>query len=415
MFKRKSSKRIKQSQASRLVVYLFWLISVVAALIGGWIVAENFHYASQSQVLSAEVINKSSYRSRTNNSRYYSTSYTVTYQFENPNVKDKFDLESELAPLVYPLVEKGELIEIYYNEFAKPQSKIRMLHHYWLNVLIWMIIFYFIYLITRSLTNSNPELSDRLVKFKQLLAVSFFAPVVLNFIYLSSNSKSTQQEVAMQQNWPSWPALESAVPKPTWWDQVAIKYFDPMNYTSEEYSAYLKANIGDDKRHRQFKVAYVFLLKHQDDPLQMGWDLAKGTTREFIPLYKFFLEQFMHTEWRGNCSRPCNDATQMVEMAGDLLSMTLDENQIDYSELLIADIMKYKYQRANNRGKYYFLHSYRRLLEHTESKEKAHQVLDELVTDCLQEAENTGDQSMVRKWENFWSSSQRKVGMFSRS
>ena len=414
MFKKKTPKIESDKKVSPSVVLSFWLASLSLALMVGWFFADNLYYAINSQVLSAEVVNKSSYRSKTSNSRHYSTSYTVTYQFENPHVADKFELKSELAPLVYPFVEKGNTIDIYYNEFADPKAKIRMPQHYWLNVLIGLLFFYFVNLITRTLIKNSLVTPKPIVESKQTLVAAFIAPALLSLLYLSLNANSTKNELANEKNWPAWPAFQSAVAKPVWWDKVAIKYFDPMNYTSEEYSAYLKANTGDDKRHRQFKVAYAFLLKHQNDPLQMGWDLAKGTTREFIPLYEFFLEHFMYTEWQGECSQPCSDATQMVEMAGDLLSMKLDENRIEYSRQLIADIMKYKYERANNRGKYYFLYSYRRLLEHTEGKEKAHQELDELVNAASLEADEQGSKTMIRKWSTFWSSSQRKVGMFSR-
>lgn len=415
MFKKNSSKAHQRKEVSARVVYSFWVVSIASALIVGWLAADNMRYIINSQVLTAEVVNKSSYRSKSNNSRHYSTSYTVTYQFENPHVAGKFELKSELAPLVYPLVEKGELIDIYYNEFAAPKSKIRMPHHYWLNVLIGLLLLFFINLIARRLINHNATIQHSVVNSKLTPVAALIAPVLLSWLYLSFNIDSAKNELAKEKNWPSWPAMEAAVPKPIWWDKVAIKYFDPMNYTSEEYADYLKANTGDDKRHRQFKVAYALLLKHQNDPLQMGWDLAKGTTREFMPLYEFFLEHFMRTEWQGDCSQPCSDATQMVEMAGDLLSMKLDENQIEYSQQLIADIMKYKYERANNRGKYYFLYSYRRLLEHTVGKEKAHQKLDELVKAARLEADELGTKSLIRRWSKFWSSSQRKVGMFNQS
>lgn len=413
MFKKSSANAPNEKKVSPSVVHSFWLVSIFLALTVGWLTADNLHYAINSQTLSAEVVNKSSYRSKSNSSRNYSTSYTVTYQYENPSVKQKFELKSELAPLVYPFVEKGEFIDVYYNEFADPKSRIRMPHHFWLNVLIGLLVFFFINLVTRTLINHNAIIQNSIIRSKLTPVAAFIAPVFLSLLYFSLNVDSAKNELAQEKNWPSWPAFEAAVPKPIWWDKVAIKYFDPMNYTSEEYSAYLDANTGDDKRHRQFKVAYVFLLKHQNDPLQMGWDLAKGTTREFMPLYEFFLEHFMQTEWQGDCSQPCSDATQMVEMAGELLSMKLDENHIEYSQQLVADIMKYKYSRANNRGKYYFLYSYRRLLEHIDGKEKAHQVLDKLVTANTIEANELGSKTMIRKWSNFWSSSQRKVGMFS--
>ncbi len=407
-------KRPNNSKSSLVFTYIFWSALILLLFTLGWQIADRIRYLNNSQVLSAEIVDKSSYRSKTSNSRHYSTSYTVTYQFENPYVKQKFELESELAPLVYPLVEKGQEISIYYNEFSQPKSQIRMPHHFWLGSLVLLLIIVFVYLITRTLIRHQQNIQSQIVRSKLSLVAAFFIPLLISLFFDSQSNQVIKKELLLEKSWPAWPALEAAVAKPIWWNEVAIKYFDPMNYTSEEYSAYLKANTGDDKRHRQFKVAYAFLLKNQNDPLQMGWDLAKGTNREFMPLYEFFLEYYMHTEWQGNCSQPCSDATQMVEMAGDLLSMKLDENQIEYSQQLIADIMKYKYDRANNRGKYYFLYAYRRLLEHTHGKEAAHQLLDELVNAGRQEAANSGPDSMRRKWANFWSSSQRKVGMFSR-
>ncbi len=94
--------------------------------------------------------------------------------------------------------------------------------------------------------------------------------------------------------------------------------------------------------------------------------------------------------------------------------MKLDENQVRSSEALIEDIMKYKYDRANNRGKYYFLYAYRRLLEHTEGKEIAKQKLEHLVEENLQQAIDQGLTRQAEKWRKFWQGTQRKVGMFSK-
>jgi hypothetical protein len=311
------------------------------------------------------------------------------------------------------MVQKGQIIDIYYNELEKPKSKIANPIHYWFDAILWLLFLSTCFFITRLLTKNCPATKGKSQLFSIALTAALFAPFIYGMTVNLITASEIERDQISEQSWPSWPEFERAVPKPAWWDSVAIKYFDPMDYTSEQYSNYVKKNNDKDKYHRQFKVTYALLLRHQNDPLQMGWDLAKGTTRQYMPMYEFFLSHYMRENWQGQCSSPCNDATQMVEMAGDLLSMKLDENQIVESSQLIQDIMKYKYSRGNNRGKYYFLYSYRRLLEHTHGKEHANQELNHLVEENLLEARQQNLTQQIKKWEKFWLGSQRKVGMFS--
>jgi hypothetical protein len=413
MKKRASTSPSKQKLNSKLV-YFFWLLTFILAATFSSISVNNIIYANQSIKVDAKVHGKSSHRQRNNNSKSYSTVLKIIYQFENPYVKDKIELQSELAPLLYSYVKEGDPISIYYNEISDPTSRINSPLHYWFGSLLWFIFFSASYLTTHFLTKFCNDTKDKKRMFLLILAVVSFSPVLINITLSWIQTNQIETDQLSEQNWPSWPEFERAVAKPAWWDQVAIKYFDPMNYTNEEYSYYVENNSDKDKYHRQFKVTYALLLRHQDDPLQMGWDLARGTVRQYMPMYEFFLKHFMHQTWQGQCSNPCSDATQMVEMAGDLLSMKLDENQIDSSIQLIDDIIKYKYERANNRGKYYFLFSYRRLLEHTEGKENAREKLEHLVEANLQQAIAEGLNQQAEKWRKFWAGSQRKVGMFSK-
>lgn len=407
----------KQSQkrlnVTPTVIYIIWSITALLTFAYGWSVFDNIFYASESTQISGTIHKKSSHRSRNANSNTYSTSYNIIYQFENPYVPGKIELEKELAPVMYAILNEGDRVDIYFNDKEKPKSRLSHPLHYWLMTIVWGAFLSFAFFVAKPLSKQHESCYKNYNRFKKWMLLLFFLPGLFGLIQAFNSGRMVEIEKVSEQNWPRWRALEKAVAKPEWWDSVPIKYFDPMNFTSEEYSEYVKKNIGNDKRHRQFKVAYVFLLLHQDDPLQMGWDLAKGTTREFMPLYEFFLKHHMYQKWQGVCGQPCSDGTQMVEMAGDLLSMKLDENQILSSKTLIQDIMKYKYERGNNRGKYYFLYSYRRFLEHTESVERAHEVLDALVEENLLEAQTLGLKSQIRKWTNFWKSGQRTVGMFS--
>ena len=405
-----------KKQLSKKVIYLFWLITSMLTLVVGWSVFNNIQYINDSVEIKATVYSKSSYRTRngTSSSNNYSTALTVTYQFENPYIDGKIELDSELAPVMYAMVEKGDIVSVYSNEMAKPKTRLSHPLHFWLMPFVWTVFFGFLFYVSKILAKTNPQVANQYSLYAKSLLLIFFLPGIYVVIASFGEKQEIKGESAREQNWPRWDALERAVPKPEWWDRVAIKYFDPMDYTSEEYSNYLKQNTGPDKYHRQFKVTYAFLLLHQEDPLQMGWDLAKGTARQYMPLYEFFLNHFMFQEWQGDCSQPCSDATQMVEMAGDLLSMKLDENQIESSYELIRYIMKYKYSRGNNRGKYYFLYSYRRLLEHAEGKEKAKEVLATMVEENTAEALTLGLKGQHKKWLKFWERSQRKVGMFTK-
>ncbi|MBV1910472.1 MAG: DUF3592 domain-containing protein [Kangiellaceae bacterium] len=408
-----SNRQPKASKINRKVIYSIWFFTALSTLAYGWFIFDNLSYIGESESVTATVHKKTSHRSRTVNSKQYSTAYNIVYRYENPYVPGKMELESELAPVMYALFEEGETVEVYFNDKNKQKSRLSYPLHFWLMPIVWAAFLSFGFLVSKLLSKTNGDCYQNYKKFKIAAIFLFLLPGAITFIQSSSSEQLIAEERQKEANWPHWYEFERAVPKPVWWDTVAFKYFDPMNYTSEEYSGYVKNNTGSDKAKRQFKVAYAFLLLHQDDPLQMGWDLARGTSREFMPLYEFFLERYMQEQWQGECSRPCSDATQMVEMAGDLLSMKLDENQIESSLELINNIMKYKYDRGNNRGKYYFLYSHRRYLEQTESVEKAHHVLDRLVEENLQEAISLDLKTQTRKWSTFWNKTQRTVGMFS--
>lgn len=408
---------LKKEKALIKVSYFLWTVVFLLALVTGTIGINNLLYIEQSVKLTAVVTDKyaSQSSSGTGSSRTVSTSLKILYQFENPYKKDKIELVSELAPLVYATVNKGDDIAIYYNETAKPKTRISQPLHFWMIFFISSLVFGAALLMATLVSRQSALTKERRRQLIYLVLVMFILPIVVNILSFTQQNNQLQAEREAEADWPRWPAFETAVPKPEWWDQVSIKYFDPMDYTSEEYSDYVKHNTDSDKYHRSFKVTYALMLKHQDDPYTLGGLLGRGTTRQYMSIYEFFLSQYMHQEWQGEyCSQPCNDATQMVEMAGVLMSMKLDENQIDSSLKLAIDIMQYKFSRANNRGKYYFLNSYRRLLEHLEGKEVAKLTLGVLVEESLQEAVEQGLTGQVRKWKKFWSSSQREIGIYSK-
>ncbi|RTR29766.1 hypothetical protein [Shewanella atlantica] len=407
----------KQRLVETRLSYLFWAITALLALVVGAIGINNLLYIEQSIKINATVYNKveSQSRSNTGSGTSTSTSLKVIYQFENPYKKDKIELASELAPLVYGRVKKGGDLEIYYNELAKPKTRISQPFHFWLLFIISGLFLSFAFFIATLLTRHSQIAKGRRRQFVYGVAVMLILPVVTNLLLFTQQTRQLAEERSREESWPSWFAFEVAVPKPEWWDSVSIKYLDPMDYTSEEYSYYVEHNTDSDKFHRSFKLTYALMLRHQDDPLELGWLLAKGTTRQYMPMYEFFLSHFMFQEWEGEyCSQPCNDATQMVEMAGDLISMKLDENQVDSSMNLANEIMEYKFSRAGNRGQYYFLYSYRRLLEHTQGQEVAKLKLDSLVEAGLQDAIAQGLASQERKWRRFWKGSQREVGLYSK-
>lgn len=252
------------------LVYFFWILTFILAVTVSSTVINNIIYASQSITVDAKVHAKSSHRERSNNSRSYSTLLKIIYQFENPYVKDKIELQSELAPLLYSSVTEGEIIAIYYNEMGNPRTRIVSPLHYWFNSLLWMAFFSACFAITQYLTKACDATMHSKRVFMILLSVSLLAPATFKTVSTWMTNNQIEDDRLSEQNWPSWPEFERAVPKPEWWDQVAIKYFDPMDYTDEEYSNYVKLNKGKDKYHRQFKVTYALILLHQDDPLQMG-------------------------------------------------------------------------------------------------------------------------------------------------
>ncbi|MDO6764483.1 DUF3592 domain-containing protein [Agarivorans sp. 1_MG-2023] len=402
-------------QLGKKAAMLFWLVSACLAYLTGHLFASNYSYINYSQVLTAEVTQKSSYTSNTSSSSQSRALHlNIIYQFENPSVAGKLERELELAPLVYGQMRQGDAIAIYYNPAMSPKSRIAHPVQVWFTTVLSLVIFMFSVLVSFIVTKHSVLDQQGSKKFAYWMLLILCSPIAVNQLLMKQHNKQLASELASEQSWPSWPEFEEAVPKPAWWSEVPIKYFDPMSYTSEEYQSYVEQNKGSDKHLRRFKVAYVFMLLHQDDPLQQGWDLARGTTREFMPLYEFFLEHYMTSQWDGDCySNVCNDATQMVEMAGDLISMKLDENQVESSQVIAENIMQYKYARGNNRGKYYFLSSYRRLLEHTHDQAYAQEILSGLVSECLVEAQGLNNPSLLRKWQKFWTTSQREVGMFS--
>ncbi|OEG72998.1 hypothetical protein BEL05_06255 [Shewanella colwelliana] len=398
----------------RRIVFVLWAACASCIFLLGNMVVSNFIYIEQSQFIEATVIKKvaSKSRSGSGSSASYSTALKVIYQFENPYVKDKLELHSELAPLVYGRVKEGDTISVYFNEMAKPKTRISQPFHFWLLCFLVLLGVSFLYLIA-LIIGRHSRLVVKTWQANLILTCLFLVPVVYQSWDNMQNNNAIALERNSEANWPRWFAFEHAVAKPSWWDSVAIKYLDPMDYTSEEHRYYLKSNTDADRFHRSFKLTYALMLRHQDDPLELGWLLAKGTTRQYMPMYEFFLSHFMYRQWEGVCTNPCNDATQMVEMAGHLLSMKLDENQIASSLVLAEEIMVNKYDRADNRGKFYFLYSYRRLLEHTQGKDIAHAKLDDLVDASTLEAQKLGNSQLLSRWQRFWHGTQREVGMFS--
>jgi len=336
----------------------------------------------------------------------------VIYQFENPYRAGKIETVVELAPIIYGVVDTGDSIKIYYNELGKPKARIKFAPHYWLITMIIFALFAFLLFVTILILKNHTSFKKQVRLFLIALLVFFSVPLVISVQNDLRNKSLLAKEKLAESAWPSWPAFEQAVPKPHWWRRVAIKFFDPMNYTSEEIKPYLRKNKGHDRTQRQFKVAYAKILKHKGDPLQIGWDIMNGTTQEFTPLYEFFVSYFMYQEWEGDCTNPCNDATQTVQIAADLISMKLDEDQVDSSLLIIENILKYKYDRARNAEKYAFLYSYRRLLEHTVGVDRAREALQPLVEGNIKEAREQGLSRMTSKWQYFWEREQRRVGMY---
>ena len=401
------------SKSLIFLTYFLWLITALLSMLAGSIAINNVLYIDQSIELSATVSYKNEHQVRYQSSKNRTAlALEIVYQYHKPGQQNKAELVNELAPLVYPFVESGDKISIYYNELSDPKTRISQPVHFWLNFLLCLlflsVVFFFAILVNRSKQITKNKNTKMIV----LVSAVFFIPIVLELVSFNQQTEQLLIEKNIQSSWPSWPEFEQAVAKPDWWDKVAITYFDPMDYTSDEFSNYVDKNKHADKYQRSFKVTYALMLRHQDDPYTLGGLLGKGTNREFIPMYEFFLGHFMQQEWQSDyCSPVCsNDATQMVKMAGDLLSMKLDDNELDYSRQLIKDIMKYKYERGDNRGKFYFLYSYRRLLEYEQGQEKAKEVLASLVEKNIQQAINQGlSNHQLRRWRTFWTSSQRKI------
>ena len=74
------------------------------AVVLGSIITNKILYASSSLALKAKVHSKVTHRERSAHSKSYSSAFKIIYQFENPYVADKIEIQSELAPLLYSMV-----------------------------------------------------------------------------------------------------------------------------------------------------------------------------------------------------------------------------------------------------------------------------------------------------------------------
>ncbi len=235
--------------------------------------------------------------------------------------------------------------------------------------------------------------------YKIKLLAWLLVTLMLSACSKDPNSKDViEKERIAEQSWPKWPEFEKAVPKPKWWDQVGIYYIDPMNHSREEYRIYLEKNDGPDESKRRFKVAYAKALKYQNDAEKISGVIFNGTSKVFIPLYEFYIANYMHDTWQSAHCEQCNDANATAKIGADLVSMKLDRGEVESSLKILESLMKLKYKKANLRTRYYLILSYRRALEHVHGKEFTRNKLEPMVRENIKMAEKNGDRNLMARW-----------------
>ncbi|MEC8327783.1 MAG: hypothetical protein VX100_17070 [Pseudomonadota bacterium] len=236
------------------------------------------------------------------------------------------------------------------------------------------------------------------MRFSRYFNVSILALMLIIVGCGESYQALRDREAKEQQNWPKWPEFESAVPKPDWWHSVPIKYIDPMNFTSEEMTAYYKKNTGDDKYKRDFKVIYARMLKHQNNAQEIAGFLGRGTVSEFKPFYEFYITHFLDETWQSEYCEQCNDANSAINIGTQWLYYLTEGGEYERAQKIIDQLLESKYPRAIPMQRFYLIRSYRRLLAKTVTEKEIYNQLEPYIVENYKLAEQKQDYKLMQRW-----------------
>lgn len=396
----------------RLVQSLLLLPALLAVLWTGWLVQQRLTWLQDGLQLEGRVVElrSSSQPSATASSRR-SVRLSVVVEVPDPRRGGLLVQEAFLAPLLYPLVEEGDRLEVVHDPLTLPSHESFVLTHpiqLWqapaFGLLVAAVLWAFAH---AALLKRYPERQARRRASRRrlmVLAVALVLPVIGGQAWALHHRSSRAADQSLEARWPSWPELDAAVPRPWWWARLPWHGFDAVRATASEVYAWRDAGAtwwSTGRSERSFKLARARMLAMRDQPSALAGLLSRGHDPTFIPLYSFYLDHYVHAHWQElGCSR-CNDSSQITEMAGDLLWMLVQNGALEEPGWL-ATVVQQKLPGADSRARLAFLNAYRGLLEARESSEAARARLQPLVDDAMVTAKEESNAWALERWQGFW-------------
>lgn len=394
---------------------LLLLPALLAALWLGWLLQQRLGWLQHGLWLQGEVVDlhRSTRVGPTGSSRS-AVRLEVEVDVVDPRREDRPARVSLLAPTLYPLLQPGDRLTLLHDPLTQPANAAFVPAHPLslglapaLGLLVVGVLWAFPYTgLLKRHPQPGPERRRAARRLQALLVVAAALPVVAGQALALRDRAARQADLSLEARWPSWPELDAAAPRPWWWARLPWRGLDPLQAGSEAQLAWLRAGgLGeDDRAQRRYKLVRAQMLGLRERPAELAALLSAGHDPQFIPLYRFYLQHYLHAEWREpGCSR-CNDASLVTEMAGDLMTMLIHDGRLDEAGHWAPLIAARKLSGADARARLSFLSAYRGWLEASQGAEAARAQLQPLVDNAIVAARDDGETWALARWEAFWRS-----------
>lgn len=403
----RSDASLAAKRPPRALVVVLAGLALLFNLLAGWLIQDRLSLLQRGLKLPAIVVGKQVQRVSADRAGDRSSlRLELLLSFQHP-VDGSDQRQWVLAPLLYPLVEPGDRLTLIHAPLDRGRAEAFVLAHplqLWLMPLLSLIVLALLLHGLRSLLQEQGTMRRLLLAGLGLSLCLPVLPVALRQWQFAAQAAADQ---GLEAGWPRWEALEREVPRPWWWSHLHWRGIDPLQADGEALHGLLRRTAalhapGDAEM--SFKLAWAATVRHHDDPLTLSSYLRRGHDPGFLPLYHFFLGQYMDRRWeRPDCSR-CADGSTLTEMAGLAMWMDLAAGRIGAAERWVEPILEHKFARADAAARLEFLRPYRALLEYRHGPGPARQLLDPWLQDTLQQARANGDTQAQRHCERFWQS-----------
>ncbi|MFG6416918.1 hypothetical protein ACG02S_23750 [Roseateles sp. DC23W] len=387
--------------------------ALLAVLWTGWLVQQRLTWLQDGLRLEGRVVElrRSSQPGATGTSRR-SVRLSVVVEVADPRRDGQLTQEVFLAPLIYALIDEGDLLAVLHDPLTLPAHEAFVLAHpfqLWQAPALGLLLAAVGWALPHASLHrryAEPAARRRAVRRRlAVLTLALLLPIAGGQARALRDRASHDADLALEARWPAWPALDAAVPRPWWWARLPWHGVDPVSaaaslgYVWRDPGAWWQRGGASE---RSFKLARARMLALRDQPSALAGLLSRGHDANFIPLYRFYLAHYLDARWNEPGCPRCNDASQVTEMAGDLMWMLVQQGRLDEPDAWVPAIVRDKLPGADARARLAFLTAYRGLLEARDGADAAREHLQPLVDDAVAAAHSQGDDWALPRWRDFW-------------